>query len=60
MEQSREFVADVMGDDRLQREGGTALLNTVSHAVTPSMLRCVGVGLVGISAAIVRVVLSPY
>jgi hypothetical protein len=37
--QSREFVADVMGDDRLQREGGNALINSVSHAVRPTLLR---------------------
>ena len=39
LSQSQEFVADVMGDDRLQREGGHALINSISHAVRPTFLR---------------------
>ena len=50
----------MMGDDRLQREGGNALINSVSHAVRPTLLRCIGVGLVGVSLALLKVVLSPF
>ena len=37
--QSREFVAAVMGDDSLQREGGTALWNSIYHAIVPGAIR---------------------
>lgn len=37
--QSRQFVADVMGDDSLQREGGNALWNSIYHAVVPGSIR---------------------
>ena len=36
---SREFVQDVMRDDRLQREGGDAIWNSVYHAMVPGALR---------------------
>ena len=49
-----------MGDDRLQREGGNALINSVSHAIRPTLLRCLGLALVGVSVALVKVVLSPF
>lgn len=37
--QSRTFVATVMGDDLLQREGGTALWKSVLYALQPGMIR---------------------
>ena len=37
--QSRQFVAEVMGDDSLQREGGDALWNSIYHAVVPGAIR---------------------
>ena len=37
--QSRQFVAEVMGDDSLQREGGNALWNSIYHAVVPGAIR---------------------
>eukprot|EP01041_Mallomonas_annulata_P002268 gene2268-4416_t len=37
-DQARDFVTEVMGDDRLQREGGNAIWNSVSHAVTPGLV----------------------
>ncbi len=39
--QSRQFVAEVMGDDSLQREGGDALWNSVYHAIVPGAIRYV-------------------
>ena len=36
---SKEFVADVMGDDMLQKEGGDALWKSVSHALKPGLTR---------------------
>ena len=39
--QSKGFVADVMGDDTLQKEGGDALWNSVTHALKPGLIRCV-------------------
>jgi hypothetical protein len=39
MDQSRQFIADVMGDDLLQKEGGNALINTVYHALKPGVIR---------------------
>lgn len=40
-EESRCFVAEVMGDDKLQREGGDALWNSVRHALKPGFIRYV-------------------
>lgn len=60
LSQSQEFVADVMGDDRLQREGGHALINSISHAVRPTFLRMLGVGLVITAVGLVKIVLSPF
>ena len=37
--QSRQFVAEVMGDDALQREGGNALWNSIYHAIVPGAIR---------------------
>jgi hypothetical protein len=37
--QSRQFVANVMGDDVLQKEGGNALWNTMYHALKPGVIR---------------------
>jgi hypothetical protein len=39
LSQSRQFIAEVMGDDLLQKEGGNALINTVYHALKPGMIR---------------------
>lgn len=39
--QSKDFVTDVMGDDALQKEGGDALWNSVTHALKPGAIRCV-------------------
>ena len=39
--QSKDFVTDVMGDDTLQKEGGDALWNSVSHALKPGAIRCI-------------------
>ena len=36
---SKEFVTDVMGDDALQKEGGMAIFNSVSHALKPGLWR---------------------
>ena len=60
IDQSRDFVADVMGDDRLQRKTGTALFNTFSHAISPSVTRCVGAGLVLTAVAVIQIALSPF
>ena len=60
IDQSRDFVADVMGDDRLQRKTGTALFNTFSHAISPSVSRCVGAGLVLTALAVIQIALSPF
>ena len=38
-ERAREFVQDVMRDDRLQREGGDAIWNSVYHATVPGAVR---------------------
>ena len=38
---SKEFVTDVMGDDALQKEGGMAIFNSVSHALKPGLWRWV-------------------
>ena len=60
LNQSREFVVEVVGDDRLQSKGGQALINSVSHAVRPSLYRVLGLGLCCFSAAALKVVLSPF
>jgi hypothetical protein len=36
---SREFVADVMGDDDLHKEGGHALWHSLAYALQPGLLR---------------------
>ena len=41
IDQSKAFVATVMGDDTLQKEGGDALWNGVLHALTPGAIRLV-------------------
>jgi len=60
MDQSRDFLAEVVGDDRLQREGGNALWNTVAHAVQPSMYRVAGFTLTCASALVLQCIFSPY
>ena len=49
-----------MGDDAVHREGGEALMKTVSHAVRPTLLRCIGIGCVAAAVAIVKIILSPF
>mmetsp|Transcript_4810 Transcript_4810/g.4968 ORF Transcript_4810/g.4968 Transcript_4810/m.4968 type:complete len:448 (-) Transcript_4810:11-1354(-) len=58
--QSKDFVADVMGDDTLQREGGDAIWNSVTHAVKPWIIRIAGVTLVCASLVIGKAFLSPF
>ena len=51
MEHSKEFVADVVADDAIQRTGGDALWNTITYSVRPgiaSLLAGVGVAFLGI------------
>ena len=38
-EYSREFLAEVVGDARLQKESGAALYNSVAHALSPGFMR---------------------
>jgi hypothetical protein len=58
--QSREFVADVMRDAALQREGGDALWNSVTHALKPGMIRLAGFSIVVASIGLASIVLRPY
>ena len=60
MEQSREFLTEVVADDRLQREGGDALWNTIAHAVKPSAYRVVGLGILSISTLLLKCIISPF
>lgn len=57
---SKEFVADVMGDDMLQREGGDALFKSVAHALKPGVIRVAGVAIVAISFAVIKLLSSPF
>lgn len=57
---SKEFVADVMGDDMLQKEGGDALWKSVSHALKPGLTRIVGCALIAASIGVAKVLLSPF
>lgn len=41
VESAKEFVADVVHDDWLQRESGDALWSSAQHALVPGLLRCV-------------------
>ena len=59
-DQSRAFLAEVVNDDRVQREGSAALWGTVTHAVKPSMYRAMGFTLSCISVMILKVIYSPY
>ena len=59
-DQSRAFLAEVVNDDRVQREGSAALWGTVSHAVKPSMYRAMGFTLSCLSVMILKVIYSPY
>ena len=56
LDHSMEFATEVMGDDVLQRTGGTALWNTVGYAVQPSNQAV----LMGIGSTIVAGVLYFY
>lgn len=41
VEESRRFIADVMGDDSLQKEGGDALWNSLNYALKPGFIKYV-------------------
>mmetsp|Transcript_6377 Transcript_6377/g.10450 ORF Transcript_6377/g.10450 Transcript_6377/m.10450 type:complete len:425 (-) Transcript_6377:1507-2781(-) len=58
--QSRQFVAEVMGDDSLQREGGNALWNSIYHAIVPGAVRITGFSLICLSLGLGGLMLSPY
>mmetsp|Transcript_28275 Transcript_28275/g.28563 ORF Transcript_28275/g.28563 Transcript_28275/m.28563 type:complete len:354 (+) Transcript_28275:155-1216(+) len=60
IDQARGFVGEVVGDDRLQREGGQAIFKSVSHAVMPSLLRVTGIAIISASIAVLHVMLSPF
>lgn len=47
---SKEFVAQVMGDDAVQRSGGDALWITVRHALQSRIMKITGLGLLTASA----------
>lgn len=57
---NRKFVADVMGDDLLQQEGGNALMKSVTYALQPGLIRITGFTLAVASIALAKIVLSPY
>ncbi|CAN0229952.1 unnamed protein product, partial [Discosporangium mesarthrocarpum] len=42
---SKVFVAEVMGDDAVQRSGGDALWNTVQYALQTRLIKVIGFGL---------------
>jgi hypothetical protein len=39
-QQSRHFIAEVVGDDLLQKEGGQALWQSIKYALEPGVIRC--------------------
>ncbi len=43
IQQSRIFIADVVGDELLHKEGGNALWKTVYYALKPGVVRLVSV-----------------
>jgi len=49
-----------MQDDKLQREGGNAIWNSVYHALAPGALRIVGFGVVCASVGLAGLMFSPY
>ena len=57
---SREFVADVVGDDQIQREGGDALWNSIIHALRPGMAKLGGATLICASVMLGQLFISPY
>lgn len=38
-QQSRLFIAEVVGDDLLQKEGGHALWQSIKYALSPGIIR---------------------
>jgi hypothetical protein len=38
-QQSRHFIAEVVGDDLLQKEGGQALWQSIKYALEPGVIR---------------------
>ncbi len=57
---SKEFVADVMRDAQLQKEGGDALMNSLTHALKPGVVKITGMSLICVSVAVFKLMLSPY
>lgn len=57
---SQQFIAEVVGDDLLHREGGDALWKTVLHALKPGVIRMTGFGLVVASIAALKLFVSPF
>lgn len=43
LNESRKFIANVMGDDSLQKEGGDALWKSLHYALQPGMMKYVGI-----------------
>lgn len=60
LQQSQNFVVDVMGDEMLQREGGNAIWKSVKHAVQPGFVRIAGFSLMVSSFAVIKIILSPF
>ncbi|CAM9637026.1 unnamed protein product [Ascophyllum nodosum] len=52
LDHSKEFVAQVIGDDAVQRSGGDALWNTVQYAFQTRVMRIAGVCLLAGSAVL--------
>ncbi|CAM9516200.1 unnamed protein product [Choristocarpus tenellus] len=46
LQHSKIFVAEVMGDDGVQRSGGDALWSSVQYALQTRVMKAVGFGLV--------------
>ena len=57
---SQNFVADVMSDENLQREGGTAIWKSVNHAIKPGMVKLTGATLIAVSLGFFKLFLSPF
>lgn len=57
---SKEFIAEVMDDDMLQREGGDALMKSVTYALKPGIRTIVGVFIISSSVALAKLMFSPF
>lgn len=60
LEESRKFAGDVMGDDRLQKEGGDAIWKSLHYALQPGVIRLTGIGLIALSIGAFRLFISPF